>query len=123
MSEESVPAAFTAALERMSVAIETQSRVVSSHIETQTRTLEKVADKVSDINERLIRVESRQHDREIADLKRTLGEETKRIDDLEELRSRASGAAMLAGAVKSFGPWLVGAVAAICAWIAGGTAG
>ena len=126
-------AELTAILE-LSESIRLQTAAFGQAMESVTKALERLGDRVEDVDKRLIRVEEAKHGREIERLEKALatqaadlrehltritqivGGNTARIDSLERTRDMHDGMGQFMGWVQRFGPWFIGLAAAAAAW-------
>jgi len=122
------------AIRDLSESVKAQTLAFGLAMESVTRALEKLSEKVDDVDKRLIRVEEAKHGRDIERLEtalsnhaaalrdqmgqvsQTVGANTARIDSLERTRDQHDGMGQFMGWVHKFGPWFLGAMAAAAAW-------
>lgn len=82
-----------------------------------TRAMERLADKVDDMNTRLIRLEEAKHGREIERVENLAKEMAGRVDALEVTRDKQAGALGATGWVAKYAPGLLAICAAALAWL------
>lgn len=110
---EAVAMAEIHAMRQLADAVTAQTKFFGDAMGAHTRAVERLADKVEDVDRRLIRVEEAKHGREIEDLKSDLTAALTRIDQLESTRDQQKGAKALVDWLRQTAPWLVGIAAAV----------
>jgi hypothetical protein len=91
-------------------------RQMGDNLAAQTRALDKLSDKVDDVRERVIRLESQKTHIEVAAIQKRMDNALERIDDLEAQQDRSAGAESVWAWLSKNAAWLV---ALILAGIAG----
>lgn len=95
------------AMRQMADAVTAQTKFFGEAMASNTRSLERVAEKLNEVNERLIRVEEQKHGQAIEDVKDELRGAFRRIKDLESTRDQQKGAKALVDWLRQTAPWVV----------------
>lgn len=99
-------------------------RQLTDAVSTLARQMERYGEKLDDVRERIIRIEAKNHERAIEaiqnelkialakiatfdGLHKQLGDALAKIDGLESVRDRATGAVGATGWVAKYAPWLL----------------
>jgi replicative DNA helicase len=93
-------------------------RQMADNIAAQTRSLERLASKVDDVRERVIKLEAQKTHEEVAAIQLKLDAAMTRIDQLEKMRDEATGAASVWTWLSKNAAWLFTGVAAFVAGLA-----
>lgn len=99
------------AMRTLADAVQAQGKSITEHMGASTRALEKLGEKVDDMNGRLIRLEEQKHGREIERLDGALQKALTRVDSLEQTRDKAVGAGALVTWLRQTAPWLIAILA------------
>lgn len=99
----------------LAATITAQGRAAADHSAASTRAMERLGDKVDDMNGRLIRLEEAKHGRDIERVEGFGKDLAKRIDALEGTRDKQAGALGATGWVAKYAPWLFAIAAAALA--------
>lgn len=99
----------------LSDAVTNQGKAQAAQSAASTKALENLAEKVDGMNTRLIRLEEAKHGREIERLETMANKMGERVDALEVIRDKQSGALGATGWVAKYAPWLLAIAAAAIA--------
>lgn len=92
-------------------------RGLTDAVGSLTRQVEKMGAKVDDVRERVIKLETREYERQIENLNTRYEDAIIRINDLEATRDRQTGALGVGSWLTKYAPWLLSGVAAFAAGV------
>lgn len=95
------------AMRQLADAVTAQSKFFGEVMQANTRALERVVERVDDMNSRLIRLEEQKHGREIENVRSEMSGAFRRINDLESTRDQQKGAKALVDWLRVTAPWLI----------------
>lgn len=98
------------AMRQMADAVTAQTKFFGDALSANTRSLERAVEKLDEVNERLIRVEEQKYGKAIDGIDIKIGGILARIDALESIRDKQSGAKALIDWLRATTPWLVGLI-------------
>lgn len=111
MMPVSTPEAFRHAeihaMRQLGDAVTAQTKFFGEAMGANTRALERLVDKVDDVDRRLIRVEEAKHGRDIERVAASLVTLADRVNGLESTRDQAKGVGSSVGWVTRNAPWLI----------------
>jgi replicative DNA helicase len=93
-------------------------RQMGDNLAAQTRSLDRLTEKVDDVRERVIRLESQKTHIEVAAIQKRMDNALERIDDLEAQQDRSAGAESVWTWLSKNAAWLFAGVAAFIAGLA-----
>jgi hypothetical protein len=99
----------------LSDVVSAQGKAQAEHSAASTRAMERLTDKVDGMGTRLTRLEEAKHGREIERLESGLSELSKKVDQLEGVRDKATGAMGATGWVAKYAPWILTVAVALAA--------
>lgn len=110
---DALAAAEIHAIRQLADAVTMQSRQFATNMEAQTKTLERLNDKLDKLSTDVTRLQEQRHGDDIKELKGELGGAFRRIDKLESDLDQAKGAATLWAWMSKNMPWLLPFLAAV----------
>lgn len=95
------------ALRQIADAMNSQSKMFADSMASTTRAMERLADKMEDVDRRLIRVEEAKHGRDIERLTKLVEGVVGRVASIEDWRNKAIGAGNMVTWLRTTAPWVM----------------
>lgn len=95
------------AMRQLGEAVSAQTRMFGESLAANTKVLERLSDRLDNVDRRLIRIEESRHGADIESIKAEQTSAFRRINDLEATRDQQKGAATLVSWLRQTAPWLV----------------